>query len=184
MCQWTPAWAQLLHCCPARLPDVASAAFSHVDWNQHYISFACVLSSLLLSVLLCCPLLIVHAAHSANEPVQAQSAFYERDSHIFKGEIKPHITTAQMEQRHMTDNHVQKKKKQVWGMCLCREKQPLILPTITVSFCLLLSTCVPAAIKDPGGSNQGITRMAECEFIFKTLNIYICMYICVCVSVN
>lgn len=69
-CQWSPAWAQLLHCCPARLPDVASAAFSHVDWNQHYVSSACVLSSLLLSVLLWCLLLIVHAAHSANEPVQ------------------------------------------------------------------------------------------------------------------
>lgn len=39
----------------------------------------------------------------ANEPVQAQSAFYERDSHIFTEDIKPHITTAQMEQRHMTD---------------------------------------------------------------------------------
>lgn len=54
----------------------------------------CVLSSLLLSILLCCPLLIVYAAHSANEPVQAQSAFYERDSHIFTGDIKPHIKTA------------------------------------------------------------------------------------------
>jgi len=70
-------------------------------------AFACVLSSLLLSVLLCCP----YAAYSANEPGQAQSAFYERDSHIFKWDINPHVTTAQMEQRHMTDNPVQKKKQ-------------------------------------------------------------------------
>lgn len=142
MCQWSPAWAQLLHCCPARLPDVASAAFSHVDWNQHYISFACVLSSLLLSVLLCCPLLIVHAAHSANEPVQAQSAFYERDSHIFKGEIKPHITTAQMEQRHMTDNHVQKKKSK-YEECVYVEKNSLLFFPLLLS--LFVFSCPPVS---------------------------------------
>ncbi len=95
---------------------------------------------------------------------------------IFTGDIKPHITTAQMEQKHMTDRPCSGKKEKSMSTVYIKQ---LLIPTITVSFCLLLSTCVPAAIKDPGGSNQGITRMGESEFMFKTLNIYLCMFVCI-----
>lgn len=46
-------------------------------------------------------------------------------------------------------------------------------------FSLLLSTCVPAAIKDPGGSNQGITRMAESVYFQNSEYLLLHVYLCV-----
>lgn len=73
----------------------------------------------------------------------------------------------------MTDRPCSENKYEK-SLCI---QQPLILVTIAMSFCFLLSTCVPAAIKDPGGSNQGITRMDECEFKFKTEYFCLCLYV-------
>lgn len=143
MCLWSSeAQPELSSCTAAPLCLQMWPQRLFLVWIEiNIMSLHSVLFSSLPSVLLCCPLLIVYAAHSANEPVQAQSAFYERDSQIFTGDIKPHITTAQMEQKHMTDrprSGRQKKKKSMRTVCV---KQPVFLPTITLFLSSLVHLC-------------------------------------------
>lgn len=115
MCLWSSeAQPELSSCTSARLCLQMWPQWLFLVWIEFsFMSLHSVLFYFLLSVLLCCPLLIVLSAHPANEPVQVQSTFYKRDSQIFTGDIKPHITTAQMEQKHMTHSpRSEKNKKQ------------------------------------------------------------------------